>query len=100
MSTPRPRTVRDLEPPFTLAELGRACNVSVAFLRKCIVSGALATFRKGRLIRIAAPEARRFARSCGATPLDPAHDEHLAHAAHRLKLAMAKQASGPYGRDR
>jgi len=62
-----------LEPPWTVEELAATCNASPSFLRKCIKAGTLRVHRLGRVVRIAAPEARRFAADLGAVPIQPAH---------------------------
>jgi hypothetical protein len=83
-----------LEPPWTLGDLAAACNVSTSYVRKCIGAGSLEVHRQGRMVRIAAPEARRFAAELGAVPLEPAHqahNEHDAHQAHAVKLKLAKR---------
>jgi hypothetical protein len=88
------------EAPWTLQELADVCKVSTAYLRKCITHGALAVHRVGRLVRVAAPEARRFACSLGAVPVDSAHQAHGAHAAHGVEPTMAPRMAAPYRRGR
>ncbi len=66
--------------PWTVTELASACNVSASYVRKCIKVGALEANRLGRVLRIAAPEARRFAADLGAEPVPLAHHAHHAHA--------------------
>ena len=86
-----------LEAPWTIAQLAGACTVSEAFIRKCIKAGSLAVHRVGRVVRIAGPEARRFAAELGAVPSSPAHQAHQAHGAHSaypVKLKLAQRGEG------
>lgn len=78
--------------PWTVEELATACNVSQALVRKCIKAGTLSVHRLGRLVRIAEPEALRFAGQLGAvldSSAHQAHGAHGAHTAHRLTLTLA-----------
>ena len=93
------RAVRDLEPPWTLAELASACTVSRPYLWKLVRSGSLAVHRKGRVVRVAAPEARRLARSLGAVSAEiERHTSHESHTESPVKLSVASRAIAPYGR--
>jgi excisionase family DNA binding protein len=84
--------------PWTVAELAATCSVSVSYVRKCIKVGSLEAHRLGRVVRISAPEARRFAADLGVMPLPLAHQTHDAHGAHqthtvKLKLAERKASA-------
>ena len=70
MSGAEPGDRRGLEAPWKLVELADVCNVSRSYLWKAIAAGTLAVHRRGRVVRVAAPEARRFARSLGAVPVE------------------------------
>jgi hypothetical protein len=63
-------------------------------VRKCIKAGVLDAHRYGRVVRIAAPEARRFAADLGAVPVPTAHGTHEAHEAHPMTLTLARQRTG------
>jgi len=54
--------------PFSTAELAEACRCSQRFVQKAIDAGALEARRLGRLWRIPAEAARRFAMAVGAGP--------------------------------
>ena len=82
------------EAPWRVEDLARACAVSPSFVRKCIAAGTLHVHRLGRVVRIAAPEARRFAADLGAVPLSPAHQAHEAHGEHPIALRLARRKAG------
>lgn len=67
--------------PFTTAELAAACRVSQRYVQKAIDAGSLRACRVGRLLRIPASAARRFALELGVEA--PAHLANEAHDANR-----------------
>ncbi len=82
------------ESPWTVEELATVCQVSPSLIRKAIKVGSLQVHRFGRVVRIAAPEARRFAAELGASLVSSAHqahDAHETHQAHPVKLTLARR---------
>lgn len=70
--------------PFTVAELAAACRCSPRFIQKAIGAGTLEAVALGRVLRIRASDARRFALEVGVEP--PTH-ENVAHHAHDTNSA-------------
>jgi excisionase family DNA binding protein len=57
--------------PFTIDELAEVCRVSEALVRKAIKCKTLEARKLGRVVRIPASAARRFALDLGVEPSAP-----------------------------
>jgi excisionase family DNA binding protein len=80
--------------PVTVAELAAACRCSTRFIQKAIGTGTLEAVALGRVLRIRASDARRFALEVGVEPPAPENVAHHAHDANSANLAGRTVATG------
>lgn len=85
----------DEERPFSTAEVATACHCSQRFVQKAIDAGALDACRLGRVWRVPASAARRFALEAGAEPPSDANVAHHANDANLVRQVVAESTMTP-----